>query len=483
MQLREYQVDALNRTRTSFAKGRKAPILVAPTGSGKTVMACSIIEGAIGRGREVMFLAHRFELISQASMKLATFGIEHEVIAPEESVRAIKMDHFRMLGRSFVVNGSGTYVGTVQTMSRRLMAKRNPGLIIIDECHLSIAPTYRKVVEHYPKALLLGLTATPTRLDKKGLGVKAGGLYDDLVILCQPDFLVGQGFLVDPRIYAAREHIDLSGLKTIRGDYDQSELASRVDKPKLIGDVVENWRRIAQGRPTIAFCVSVKHAEHLADEFNAQGIRAIAVNGDTDPGIRADAIRGLADGRFEVVCNCGLFIEGMDQPCISAVILSSPTKSLTRYLQSVGRGLRPHPESGKVDCIILDHAGCVAHHGFPTDEREWSLEGQKARKSGKKDDDPDVKIATCPDCFTIHKPAPFCPTCGHAYAGGERQIEQVAGELVELTTEDRQRIQRERKLEEAQAKSFEDLVELGRRRGYHPKWAERRYQARMRRTG
>ena len=480
MDLRPYQGDALQRTRMSYGVGYRAPILVAPTGAGKTVMASAVISAASAKGKEIWFLAHRFELVEQAARKLATCGISHRIIAPTPSITSIKINQFRELGRSWVDARSNVSVGTVQTVSRRLDGTyKEPDLIIIDECHLSIATSYQKVVDAYPNAMLLGLTATPTRLDGKGLGKHCGGLYDDLILLCEPQYLVDEGFLVEPRIFSSSQQIDLSGVKTVMGDFDKKELESRVDKPSLIGDAVDHYRKHAHGRPAIAFCVSVKHAEHVAAEFRAAGYKAVAVSGESDPEERSKAIAGLATGDVEIVCNCSLYIEGLDQPCISCVLLLTPTESVTRYLQSVGRGLRTYP--GKTDCIVLDHAGNVHRHGFPTDTREWTLNGKQKRGRKKEEQqEQEAKVMTCEKCFAIYKPALICPVCGHAHEIKERKLVQADGELIEL---ERQREIREKKKEVGRAQTFEQLLALEKARGYKPGWAAHVWRSRMRRAG
>lgn len=458
MNLRPYQTNALQAVRGAYRIGKRAPILVAPTGSGKTVMAASVIEGAVSKGRRVLFLAHRFELVAQAAMKLANCGIKHRVVAPQASVRQIMVDQFRALGRSFVDHSSLVAVGTVQTQSRRLSdVVYPPDIIIFDECHLSIAPSFQKVCEEFPNALLLGLTATPTRLDGKGLGRDAGGLYDDLIVLCQPDMLLGQGFLVPCRFFGASERLDMSGVKTVRGDYDQQQVAEMVDKPKLIGDALDHWQRLAKGRPTIAFCASIQHAEDVAGQFKAAGFRAVAVSGDTDSAERQKAVAALGRGEIDVLCNCALYIEGLDQPAISCVMLLTPTQSLTRYLQSVGRGLRTHP--GKSDCIVLDHAGNIYTHGHPFEAREWTLDGAQKGKRAANDNEPGVdRIMTCSRCFTIHLPAPECPTCGHQYPVRERKLETTDGELQELTSDQLDAMRRQRRAMQGKAESVDDLV-------------------------
>lgn len=478
--LRPYQVSAIEACRESFRTGHNAPIIVAPTGSGKTVCASEIIRSAGLKNKSTLFLAHRFELVSQASLKLASFDIAHNIIAPAQSVRQIKVDHFRAFGRSFVDHRSITDIGTVQTKSRRLESfKKNYDNIIIDECHLSIAPSYKKIIAAYPRAKLVGLTASPTRLDGKGLGLHCGGLYDDLIMLCQPEQLINEGFLVPFRFFTSpTPPPDVSTVKIVNGDYDQNRIAEVMNKPTITGDAIDHYRKIAHKRPAMVFCANVKHAEDTAAQFCNAGYRAVAVSGNSTPQERKAAIDGLNNGLVDVVCNAMLYIEGLDCPIISCIILLAHTQSLTRFMQSCGRGGRPYKDKG--DCIVLDHVGNCFRHGFPSDDREWSLDGAKKRQ--KKNEATVVSIQRCPACFAIHRPATHCPQCGHAYIAGakRREIKQVEGDLVEI----KRAATIKRKREERDCRTLEDFIELGKSRGYrfYEQWAQKRYAFRQARN-
>ena len=496
IELRGYQDAALTGTRDALRRGRRAPILVAPTGSGKTVMASAVIVGAEAKGRRCWFVAHRFALIQQASLKLAACGIRHRIIAPAKKVRQIQLAHMRELGRSWVDHRALTAVGTVQTLVRRLdQVGEAPDVIILDECHLSIAPTYQKVVAAFPGAVLLGLTATPSRLDGKGLGKDHGGLYDELILLCQPEDLVAEGFLVMPRIFCAEQLLDMGGAHRVRGDWDAKDQDARVNKPKLIGDAVEHYRSAANGRPAMAFCASVKHAENTAEAFRAAGYRALAISGDTPVEEQDAAILALSNGELDVVCNCQMYIEGLDQPAISCILLLTQTLSVTRYLQMVGRGSRPHP--GKDDFIILDHGGNWFIHGHPYAAREWSLDGTVRLKRKAANDNGEVHVTTCPKCRSVlFSGTTRCPECGYAFTARDRPIKVQAGNLVEITAELRAEMKakaeaeklaarRTRITEEHQCESVEELAELGRRRGYSfpHAWAQKKWATRKNRPG
>ena len=473
MQLRPYQIEGIDRVRNEFRVGAKSVVLVAPTGSGKTVVSSDVMRSAVRKGSEILFLAHRMELITQTCDKLSAFDLEHKIYAPEKDITSIRQKQTRKYGKSRISPFAKIAVGTVQTVSRRLDKITEPDLIIIDETHLAIANSYQKICNAFPRARILGLTATPCRLDGRPLGE----MFERITVLASPQEIADMGFLVPFRIFSASETVDLSSIKTTMGDYDKKQLAEEMEKPRLIGNAVSHYKKLAHGRPTIAFCSSVRHAEQTAAAFRQAGYKAIAVSGESTPEERSGAVEGLATGDYDVVCNCGLYIEGLDQPCISCVILLNPTKSLARYLQAVGRGSRPF--KNKTECLVLDHAGNVLRFGFPYDDREWSLDGAKKKKRGKKDDEPDVNITTCTECFAIFKKElSHCPACGTPVKKLVRKdIAHDDGELVEL---DPNVIKLQKKQEEREARTLEELTQLGISRNYkHPAaWAKKKIEIR-----
>ena len=473
MQLRPYQINGINRVRHEFKTGAKSVILVAATGSGKTVVSSEIMRSAVRKGSKVLFLAHRIELITQTCDKLSAFDLEHKIYAPEKDITAIRHKQVRKYGKSRVDPFANIAVGTVQTVSRRLDKITEPDLIIIDETHLAIANSYQKICNAFPRARILGLTATPCRLDGRPLGE----MFERITVLASPQEIADMGFLVPFRIFSASETVDLSSIKTTMGDYDKKQLAEEMEKPRLIGNAVSHYKKLAHGRPTIAFCSSVRHAEQTAAAFRQAGYKAIAVSGESTPEERSGAVEGLATGDYDVVCNCGLYIEGLDQPCISCVILLNPTKSLARYLQAVGRGSRPF--KNKTDCLVLDHAGNVLRFGFPYDDREWSLDGAKKKTRKRDSDEQDINIVTCKECFAIYeKELDKCPACGALQPKPKaRQIQQEDGELVEI---DPLVMRAQRLNENRSARTLEELIELGVSRQYkYPRqWAERQIQIR-----
>lgn len=435
--LRPRQRKAVEDITDAYRQGYKAPILVMPTGGGKTHTAAVIIRMALAKGRRVWFLAHLREILDATAGKLRAERINHGFIMAG-----------RMADRRQPVQ-----IVSVQTAVRRLDRLEKPNLIIIDEAHLAVAATYQEILNWAgPSCWRLLLTATPIRLDGRGMGEVA----DIIINTCTTEELIDEGLLA-PIKYYAPSGPDLSGVKTLGGEFNQGELAKVMLKPKITGSAVAHYAKLARNRPAVAFCVSVEHAQHVAQEFQSAGFRALAISGDSDPVIRDSALKDLQNGRLDVVCNCQLWVAGVDAPAISCIIQLAPTQSLVKYLQSIGRGLRTHP--GKQDCVILDHAGNSERHGSPLLEREWTLEAKEKKKSAKKSE---VPAKSCPKCFaTVSSAASHC-ICGHEFAPVPREIEHVEGELVDV---DLQAARVAARKEQGRAQTEADLVAIGRSRG------------------
>ena len=377
--LRPYQAAAVQAARARIAASVRRLMINAPTGAGKTLLAAAIVKLAVEKNRRVLFLAHRRELVDQCCNKLQDAGILHYGTI--------------MAGSKRLSADAPVQVASIQTLIRRELPPAD--IVIIDEAHRAVSRTYLSIMANYPRAVLLGLSATPERLDGKGLDE----LFDDMIVVETVPRLIEQGYLVKPVGYEGPKP-DLSGVKIKRGDYDETQLAEAMDKPKLVGDLVSNWKRLAEGRLTVAFASSVDHAKHIASEFWAAGVPAAAVSGKTPKAEREAILNDWRKGYLKVVANCFVLTEGFDMPELSCAILARPTKSESLYLQMAGRVLRPFP--GKSDALILDHGGCWAAHGGPHIERQWSLEGAAKRR---KDQDPGT-VDACDACGMLYDPEP-----------------------------------------------------------------------------
>jgi superfamily II DNA or RNA helicase len=456
--LRDYQETLVDSVRDSFRTGKKAPLVVSPTGSGKTVMFAYISDRTSERKKKVLILVHRQELVDQTCKTLRAFGVDHGIIAAGRTP-----ERWRMV-----------QVASVQTLVRRLDDFR-PDLIVVDECHHVISVTYRKIINHNPQALVLGFTATPERLDGKGLGE----VFDDLLRGPEVSWLIDNGHLSRPKYYAPPQVANFSDVHIQAGDFNKKELADVMDKKSITGDAVEHYSRICPNQPAVAFCASVAHAQHVAEQFAAAGFAASTIDGKMDKDHRREVVKMLGDGRLKVLTSCEIINEGFDLPIVSAAILLRPTMSLGLHLQQIGRVLRV--SEGKKNAFILDHVGNLARHGFAEDVRDWSLDGRKKGKKSK-DDGPVVNVRQCPSCYACHPPEPTCPSCGHIYEIKAREIEVVEGQLEEVDVE---AIRREKKSEQGKAQTLQELIAVGVARGYkNPTgWARNVFNARQGKRG
>lgn len=447
MKLRDYQIELISSTRQSLRNYRRI-LLQAPTGAGKTAMLIEMMRTANERGNRSFFCVHQDELIQQTSAALKNQSLDHGIIAPK-----------------YKYTTHGIQLASVQTLKNRISNYQAPQLIVIDEAHRSNAPTYRKIIEAYPKAFVIGLTATPQRTDGKGLNET----YEHIVQGPQIRDLIDQGYLSDYDIYAPPiADIDLSDVKTTAGDYNKKQLSEAMDKPTITGDAVKNYKKIANGKRCVVMCSSIEHAEHVARAYNDAGISAAAIHGKSAN--RDYVLNAFKAGQIKVICNVQLLIEGVDIPSIEVVQWLRPTQSVIVWMQGNGRGLRPH--EGKEKLIIIDHVENYKKHGMPCMEREWSLDGKdKSKRSSQSE----VSVKQCPKCFHVYAPAPICPACGEK-STAERKAPTVDDEA-ELV-----------KVEKKKSTIFKDTRDclwleewqtVGTSKGYKRGWAKIRYKQRM----
>lgn len=442
MKLRDYQLDIILKTRKALTAVRRA-LIQAPTGAGKTALCVHMMKTAAERGKRAFFLVHQNELLSQTSKALWKQKLEHGMIASGRRISKLPVQ-----------------VASVQTLVNRLDKYEAPDLIIIDEAHRSTADSYRKVVEAYPKAVLVGLSATPQRTDGKALG----DMYDTIVKGPSIRWLQQEGFLCDYVLFAPSVGIDVSDVKTTAGDFNKGQLEKAADKPTITGDAVSHYKKLAYGKRAVVMCVSIKHAQHVADSYNQAGIPAASIEGSMTTEQRNKVLQDFERGVIKVITNVQLLVEGVDIPAIEVVQWLRPTQSLIVYMQGNGRGLRPHAD--KKHLIILDHVGNALRHGLPCETREWSLEGEQKGKRKKQDDEPDINVSQCGSCFAVFKSGvDACPMCGAAVEKKERKLNEVEGELEQVDMEAVRAERKRARQEQGQANGLRDLIALGKRRG------------------
>jgi DNA repair protein RadD len=459
MELREYQANVISRVRDLMAiTGKRRVVLQAACGAGKTIIAAEFTRAALEKGSNILFLVNRRDLVKQTVDKFTEYGLGDEIgviMSGEQASLTCPIQ-----------------IASLQTYVRRLKLDElewnawfhRADLVIYDECHSCNAKTYREVIDLYQDKYIIGLSATPCRSDGTGLGE----VFDGIVQCVPIGNLIEQGHLV-PMVYYAPSTPDLTKLRTVAGDYEQKELGNRVDKPKLIGDIFENWARVAGGRQTVIFAVNVKHSLHIKEHFEREGVKVEHIDAHTKDEDRVGIYSRFETGETQVLTNVGIATEGSDFPFVSCIVVARPTKSLGRWIQMAGRGMRP--SDGKENCIILDHSGCVAEHGFVDEDIDWSLDGKKPAFKKRVPKEKIKKIMTCEGCKATFY-GPKCPECGMEVAFYGRKVAAIEAELEEINRE-----KSKKRYTSEEKRVFFGMLEYERRlKGYAPGWSAHKHR-------
>jgi superfamily II DNA or RNA helicase len=431
-------------------------VLVAPTGAGKSVIAHALVARGMQRKRRILFAVNRVQLVQQFSERLRKAGLDHGILRGEDSRR----EYLPVI------------VGSIQTIARRGLPD-SYDIIVIDEAHaVPGSKDYMAVIKKNPNAVVLGLTATPWA---RGMGRYDpdldGSIFQDAVVAASYSQLISEGHLVDCDCYAPSEP-DLTGVRTQKNqfgevDYVESELGKAVNQPKLVGDIVEHWKKLANGTPTVVFASSIAHSQAIVQAFVDAGVKAEHIDAYCDHPERQKILARVDAGETTIISCAALLAEGWDQPSIRTMILARPTKSLIRYIQMAGRILRPFP--GKDKALLLDHSGTVLRLGFPTQDREYELDDGKPRES-KDDKAVEEKLPTkCPQCGFVdpHRKNP-CEVCGHRRT-----------RVFDTTTGDGTLKKLEKKAVPTMAekqKFYSELLHMQRERKYNSGWIARQYR-------
>ena len=456
--LRQYQDDLVSGIYAHFRAGRLCVLAQSPVGSGKTRAAARVISDALSRGRRVLFLAHRKELVTQPRDTLAAFDI------PAGIIKA---------GFEFEPD-LPLQIASVQTLGNRLDLIQEPDLIVVDEAHHSVAGTWDRILAAFPDARVLGLSGTPERTD----GV---GLADTFEVMVEgPDipWLVEQGFLVDCDVFGAPDRMILP--RSRGADYDPKKILRALERRGRDGDPLVHFRRHQQpGMRAVGFGPSVEWCEEQAERFRAAGYKAFCLSGSTRDEDRDAILNGYATGETDIVWNVDVIGEGTDIPSLEILIDCAKTKSLVRYIQRAGRILRP--SEGKERGIYIDLVGNVVEHGHPCISRSWSLDGEAGRTRADQvtEDGEHLSTRQCKRCDANYATAPECPYCGHDNGADTRISKERAAEIRKLEKDElaaaKKEAARARLAEERACQSLDELKALGFRRGYAPGWAYRRW--------
>ena len=365
--LRPYQSAAIQALRIALAGGNKRLMCYSPTGSGKTEIGMAMIRGAMDKGKRVVFLCNRIGLVSQASRRFALAGIPHGVIQGDNT----RNTHCPVI------------IASIQTVARRGMPDCD--LIVIDEAHaVAGSKDFRSVIIERNMVPVIGLSATPF---SKGLGKHyaelGGALFEQMVVATSIQQLIDDGFLVDCDIYAPSEP-DMTGIKTTKNaygeiDWSDTDVGRAVDKPQLIGSIVEHWLKLSNGLPTVCFASNIAHSKHIVESFRAVGVAAEHIDCYTSEEERIAILGRVDSGETTIISNVGILCEGWDFPACRTMILARPTRSLIRYIQMIGRVLRPHATKDRA--LVLDHSGTVHRLGFPTDDFPMELDDGKPKQA------------------------------------------------------------------------------------------------------
>jgi DNA repair protein RadD len=388
--LRDYQERGLAQIMDAYRDGARSVLAVSPTGSGKTTLFGHL---AAELKAPVLINVHRRELAAQACNRLREFGVEFGVIMAGGMSRP----------------SARVQVASVQTLVRR---GRYPpaALVINDEAHLSTAKTWQTILDRYPKARVLGVTATPWRLSGKPLAAA----YDACVVVATPRELREKGHLCDYVGFSYKTP-DLSNVKTTGGDYNEQQAAQAMSAGVIVDSVVEEWLKHARELSTVVFAVTVEHSRTLTERFRSAGVAAEHLDGSTPLEQRKAILRRVERGETRVLCNVGVAVEGLDIPRLKCCVLARPTKSLARAIQMPGRVRRPWEG---VTARIHDHAFVIQQHGLPDADRDYALSARPEKPPS---------LTQCAECFALYSGA-SCPACGkepEPKPQGERVIQTV----------------------------------------------------------
>ncbi|NET12753.1 MAG: DEAD/DEAH box helicase [Okeania sp. SIO1H6] len=490
--LRDYQIQVISELYKRINKNHRRILIVAPTGAGKTVIAGDFIYREYSNGKTILFIVHRDVLIKQTIKKFNDFGIECGVIAGGYSEN----------------RNAPVQIASAQTLSRRKINWFTPDIVFIDEAHQTawnkviqkqleegkrqkrcdpasptgarerapreaedrrngdISPSpFIPTIAQTPSPLeegqqqkadspiFIGLTATPWRLSKREA---MSDLFDTLIAAPTPGELILKGYLAPP-VYYSVDGIDLKEVRTVAGDFNNSDLGVRCNTPEVVNTIVKEWKRLASNRLTIAFAVNVAHAKAIATAFNQAGVKAASVDGTMPTKQREIIYSELQSGKIKVVASCEALGEGFDIPAISCVLLCRPSKSKAKAWQQIGRGLRI--SRGKYDCLILDQAGMVTRFGFVEDLKSFTL--------GKSEKTPlgEAPTKICPNCSAINRNFDaLCGCCGYEYPVVPKLLPTKEFKLLRCTAD-----------KVKQYQHYHELLKEAYHHGFKPVWADNQY--------
>lgn len=434
--LRPYQQDLFDKTTKAFKQGYRRVLVESPCGSGKTVLLTKMAAMAQENGKTVWFILPRQEIMEQTFETFERCGVPLKTV----------------------------HIGMIISMANHIDELPPPDFIIYDECHISVSNTYNKISNTFPKAFIVGATASPCRTDNRPLG----DLYETIINGVTVRWLIDNHFLA-PFDYYSVPLTDLSSAES-EGDYDTQKASELLMTPAIYGDVINNWKKFAPDMQTVVYCCSVKHSRKTAEIFNDAGIKAIHFDGTTPKNERKRIVEDFRNGKYKVLVNCDLVSMGFDMPDIGCVMMLRPTGSASLYIQQSGRALRYKPNK---TAIIIDMVGNYTRFQLPDEPYEWSL-SSPVKKRKEFNDDGTLTIRQCSNCFKCFRTAPKCPWCGFEYEVKGRELKQIKDvELKRIEAIEREEQERQRKaarMEVGKCRTIEELQKIAKERGYAQGW-------------
>lgn len=435
IQLRDYQNELIEGIYQSMSKGNTKIMVVSPAGSGKSVTMSEIARRATEKGNRVLFLVHRIELVEQIKGTFIANDVDMELC----------------------------HVGMIQTIANRIKKGKEPepSIILVDEAHHSLAKTYTDIFEYFPKAFVFGFTATPYRLNHRGFT----DIFEDLILGKSVRWLIDNQRLAPFKYYSVNLMDSDILTHNSTGDFNNESITKAMQKT-IYGDVIDNYRKFAEGKKTIIYTHNVESSINVCERFVTEGYQALQVDGKTPKQQRELAMQMFRESKVNVLVNAELYGEGVDVPDCECVILLRPTESLTLFIQQTMRAMRYQPNK---QAIIIDHVGNWYRHGLPDTEHDWQEYFEGTKKKGKNNDATPIK--ECPECYTVIESAyTICPECGFEFPKEEQQdYEHMENAELEEVTEDKV-IQLNLKTAE-DCESVEELYEVAKANGYKPGWA------------
>lgn len=469
IELRDYQIRSVDMTREAL-KTANSVCVVIPTGGGKTAFAAGISEMALSKGKRVLFVAPRRSLVTQAHESFKRMGLDSGIYMSQ-----IEFDQRHKID-----------IASIDTLLARLNRPNSNGLesvkladiLYLDEAHCYASEARAKFINEvrsgvYGKKKIILLTATPCTSGGGGLG----NICDKLIVPVTMRELIDKGYLLQPRYFNAPKP-SLSKVQYVGDDYNQKQLGAAYDDAKIIGGVVENWLRIAPGTSTVVFAPTRATANHLVEEFRRHSISAAYLDANTPDEEREEVFDSVQSGKILVICNVLIVGMGVDIPRVQTISFATATKSVARWMQGVGRGMRPFGNQKFMN--VIDHGGMSRDPslGPVEDIMDWDLAPRKKiqeRIEQRKRESKDRKEIECPGCHSVFKAAHQCPWCDHQLKQRSEPLEYYEADLQEMNPKPRL----DKFTMDQKQKFYSELVTLCGRYGFKDGWIANTYRQRF----